>query len=175
MRVFQHKSGLDAVSFAPDGTLFVLARDSQLWAYPAGGEDRVFVVSARHTIRSNRFLSISPEGGWLSVSGGSHPVLVRVGAFDPPPGGDRKKGLGWQKETFPSETFDSQVLFSGDSAFCLGLVSGYSLEVPIRPDGVRLHPFLRPQVSTVRPNPWWFRRPPRRLGCGATGPPRLAR
>src|SRR5262245_28253041 len=94
MRMLQHKSGANSVAFAPDGTLFVLTAGDELWAYPGDGSERVYVGSTRHSSWTNQFLTISPNGRWLSVSGGRDPVLYEVGSSTAASGGRPQAGVG---------------------------------------------------------------------------------
>jgi hypothetical protein len=132
MRILQHKSCVNSVAFAPDGTLFVLTAGDELWAYPADGSERVYVANTRHTSWTNQYLAISPDGRWLSVSGGKYPVLYEVGSLAPVAGSSRKRGLVWQKDTVSGEGFQGWTEFTGDSTFWVGRVDGSSLEVPVR-------------------------------------------
>jgi hypothetical protein len=82
---------------------------------------------------SNAFLTVSPDGRWLSVSGGRDPVLFEVGSLTAAPSVlGRRQRLAWRKETFGGEVFQGRSAFTGDSAFFLGIVNGVSLNVPLR-------------------------------------------
>lgn len=132
MRILQHKSGADSVAFAPDGTMFVLLSGADLWAYPADGSERIFVANTKRSAWVNQFLTISPDGRWLSVSGGAKPVLYEVGSLTPTAKAGRKQGLGWQHHTVPDESFSGWTMFTGDSTFWIGTVQGVSFEVTVR-------------------------------------------
>ncbi|MBM3980311.1 MAG: hypothetical protein FJ304_08500 [Planctomycetes bacterium] len=121
MRLFQHSAGVQSVAYGPDGTLYALiARNCELWVYPAGGAKRV--LAARRT--ADFRLEVSPDGRWLSVSGLSDAYLFRVGSLTPngsPPDAGRCAQLpDWAEFRFPRLHFYDRTGFTGDSAFWFG-------------------------------------------------------
>lgn len=124
MRTYRHSSGVQSVAYGPDGTLFALTdRAGELWAYPAGGADRVLAARSTRERPLEGWLDVSPDGRWLAVSGLYTPTLFRVGALAPagdvPPAADRCSLLpGWEDHRFhPDLAFSARTCFTGDSAF----------------------------------------------------------
>jgi WD40 repeat protein len=126
VRYHRHTAGVQSVAFGPDGTLFALtSRGGEIWAYPAGGGERVLAVRATSTHPLEGWLDVSPDGRWLAVTGLQDPTLFRVGSLTPDALAASQLARcatlpGWGTHRYHTLHFYGRTCFTGDSKHWVG-------------------------------------------------------